>query len=151
MNSSERIRTALCLCIFASVVLLAACSRAPKLPPARATANRHVPLTEVQQIFTLRCIACHAPGAYEDGTAMGGLVLSSGKAASQLVGVKSIESPLPRVQPGDLTKSYLYHKLRGSFAVVGGTGVQMPLGTTGLPEEEIALIEDWILSGAPAE
>src|SRR5687767_11437070 len=52
---------------------------------------------EIQPIFSKRCIACHAPGAYEDGTAMGALVLSEGKSASQLIDFKSIESPLPRV------------------------------------------------------
>jgi hypothetical protein len=126
------------------------CSRdaTAAVPVARKTPNRDVSFRqEVQPIFSKRCIACHAPGAYEDGTAMGALVLSEGKSAAQLVGFKSIESPLPRVAPGDLDKSYLYHKLRGSFAQVGGIGVKMPLAGE-MPEEEIVLIEDWILSGA---
>ena len=81
---------------------------------------------------------------------MGGMILTSGKAASQLINVQSIESPLVRVYPGDLAKSYLYHKLHGTFAAVGGLGLQMPLSST-IPPEERALIDDWILSGAPVE
>lgn len=115
--------------------------------PARAPSREVSFIREVQPIFSKRCIACHVPGAYEDGSAMGGLVLSEGKSVAQLVGHKSIESKLPRVAPGDLNQSYLYHKLRGSFAQVGGTGVKMPLGGS-MPEEEIAIIEDWILGGA---
>ena len=141
--------TALLLAGF-TAVLVAGCSRdsATAVPPARKTATRAVSFSrEVQPIFSKRCIACHAPGAYEDGTAMGALVLSEGKSAAQLVGFKSIESPLPRVAPGDLNQSYLYHKLRGTFAQVGGVGVRMPLAGE-IPEDEIALIEDWILGGA---
>src|SRR3954465_15331742 len=115
-----------------SVIITAAgCSRrsaAAELPPARTTPSRPVSFRrEIQPIFSQRCIACHAPGAYEDGTAMGTLVLSEGKSAAQLVNYKSLESPLARVAPGDLNQSYLYHKLRGSFAKVGGVGVKMPL------------------------
>ena len=118
---------------------------------ARRTASRQVSFQhEVQPIFTKRCTACHQPGAYEDGTAMGALVLSEGKSASQLIGFRSIESKLPRVAPGDLENSYLHHKLRGTFTKVGGTGVQMPLGTQ-LPEEEIVVIEEWILGGAKTD
>jgi hypothetical protein len=120
-------------------------------PRVKRTATREVSFKdEIQPIFSKRCIACHAPGAYEDGTAMGGLVLSSGRAAAQLVGFKSIESKLPRVTPGDLEKSYLHHKLRGTFMEVGGVGVKMPLSGE-IPEEEIVLIEEWILGGAKAD
>ncbi|HKB90041.1 MAG TPA: hypothetical protein VKC60_05940 [Opitutaceae bacterium] len=129
-------------------LMFSGCSRGPDLPPARTKPNNLVTLKDVQRVFDQRCIACHAPGAYEDGSAMGGLVLSSGKAARNLISAKSLESTLNRVTPGDLSKSYLYHKLRGSFAQVGGTGVKMPLSGS-IPEEEILLIEDWILSGAP--
>lgn len=81
---------------------------------------------------------------------MGGLVLSSGRSAAQLVGFKSLESKLPRVSPGDLDQSYLHHKLRGTFMKVGGIGVKMPLAGE-IPEDEILLIEDWILGGAKVD
>ena len=129
---------------------LGGCARASAAsPPAvQRVATREVSFKdEIQPIFSKRCIACHAPGAYEDGTAMGGLVLSSGRSAGQLVGTKSIESKLPRVAPGDLEQSYLHHKLRGTFMSVGGVGVKMPLAGE-MPEDEILLIEEWILGGA---
>jgi mono/diheme cytochrome c family protein len=138
-----------------SLASLPGCSRKPAIPPfdpstVQKTASRRVTLKEVQVIFSTRCIACHAQGATEDGSPMGGMILTSGKAASQLINVQSIESPLVRVYPGDLAKSYLYHKLHGTFAAVGGLGLQMPLSST-IPPEERALIDDWILSGAPVE
>ena len=129
---------------------LSGCSReASATPPAvRRTPSRAVSFqNEVQPIFSKRCIACHSPGAFEDGTAMGGLVLASGRSHAQLVGYKSLESKLPRVTPGDLEQSYLHHKLRGTFMKVGGIGVKMPLAGE-IPEDEILLIEDWILGGA---
>jgi hypothetical protein len=138
-----------------SLSALTDCSKAPKLPPFDAstvpkTPSRRVTLKDVQPIFSTRCIACHAPGAMEDGSPMGGMVLTEGKAASQLINVQSFESPLVRVYPGDLAKSYIYHKLHGSFAAVGGLGLQMPLAST-IPPEERGLIDDWILSGAPLQ
>jgi hypothetical protein len=140
--------------LFALVSVLAAgCSRdsVAAMPAAKRTPTREVSFKdEIQPIFSKRCIACHAPGAYEDGTAMGGLVLSSGRSAAQLVGFKSIESKLPRVAPGDLEQSYLFHKLRGSFDKVGGVGVKMPLAGE-MPEDEIVLIEEWILGGAKTD
>jgi hypothetical protein len=129
---------------------LTGCSRDAAARPAavKRTATRAVSFqNEIQPIFSKRCIACHAPGAFEDGTAMGGLVLSAGRSAAQLVGYKSLESKLPRVTPGDLDQSYLHHKLRGTFLKVGGIGVKMPLAGE-IPEDEILLIEDWILGGA---
>jgi len=130
--------------------VLPGCSRdsTAATPAVKRTASREVSFREeVQPIFSQRCIACHAPGAYEDGTAMGALVLSEGKAAAQLIGFQSITSKLPRVVPGDLEQSYLHHKLRGTFMQVGGTGVKMPLAGE-MPEDEIVLIEEWILGGA---
>ena len=132
--------------------LVSGCSRdSAAATPVKRTASREVSFKdEIQPIFSKRCIACHAPGAYEDGTAMGGLVLSSGRSATQLIGFKSIESKLARVTPGDLEQSYLHHKLRGTFMKVGGVGVKMPLAGE-MPEDEIVLIEEWILGGAKTD
>lgn len=141
--------------LLAAVVLLAGAgcgkqSASAAAPAARQAPTRQVSFKEVQHVFSTRCIACHSPGAYEDGTPMGGLTLSEGKSAAQLVNFKSIESPLNRVTPFDLSKSYIHHKLHGTFAAVGGSGVKMPLGST-IPDEEIATIDNWILSGAPTQ
>jgi mono/diheme cytochrome c family protein len=139
--------------ILAATALLAAigCSKqSAAVDQPRQKPSRLVSFKEVQAVFSSRCIACHAPGAYEDGTPMGGMTLSAGKSAAQLIGFKSIESPLNRVEPYSLEKSYIHHKLHGTFASVGGSGVKMPLGST-IPDAEIAVIDDWILSGAPTD
>ncbi len=129
-----------------------ACSKKPVSSsegPLELTAAGKIQFEKkIQPIFTLHCIACHAPGANEDGSAMGGMILATGKAAANLVGVKSIESSLMRVAPGDPQKSYLYHKIRGTQLTVGGVGAQMPLGLPPLTKEEIGSIESWISSGA---
>jgi hypothetical protein len=48
-----------------------------------------------------------------------------------------------RVTPGDPDNSLVIDKLRNR-----NVATQMPLGATPLPEEQIALFEDWIRSGA---
>lgn len=141
----------LALPLLLAVAIAAGCGKQPAAVAAvPAKPTRLVTFKEVQNVFSTRCIACHAPGAYEDGTPMGGMTLSAGKSAAQIINVKSIESPLNRVTPYDLQKSYMHHKLHGTFVSVGGSGVKMPLGST-IPDEEIAIIDNWILSGAPTE
>ena len=48
-----------------------------------------------------------------------------------------------RVKPGDPDHSLIIDKLRNR-----GVGTQMPLGAKPLPDDQIALFEDWIRSGA---
>lgn len=148
-------RTALAYLSIFFIMFFDGCSRKTDAPSLDASsiptkATRRVTLKEVQPIFSTKCIACHNPNGMDEGVPMGGLVLLGGRSAENLINAPSIESPLVRVSPGDLAKSYVYHKLHGSFAAVGGTGAQMPLGGT-LPPGELALIDDWILSGAPVE
>ena len=110
-------------------------------PPAVAFA------TQIQPLFDAHCVACHMSGA-----AQAGLSLEDGDAHANLVGVKSTESPLPRVQPGAPGQSYLLHKLRDTQASVGGTGARMPLADNGaapLSAAEQTLVETWIEQGAP--
>ena len=52
------------------------------------------------------------------------------------------------VVPGNLEESYLWHKVKGTHRSVGGSGSSMPLGGS-LSEEQIGLLEAWILGGAP--
>ncbi len=51
------------------------------------------------------------------------------------------------VEPGDADDSYLMHKLNGTHLDVGGSGSQMPLGSS-LGIADIATIRDWINGGA---
>ena len=103
--------------------------------------------TDIQPIWNANCIGCHVPGGV--GVLFGGLDLS-GNAFDDLVGVASGQSPLLRVQAGSPNDSYLWHKLNGTQASVGGTGGSMPAGVMATPLDPatLALIEQWILQGA---
>jgi Ca2+-binding RTX toxin-like protein len=96
--------------------------------------------SEIQPIFTNRCIACHAGGAAPQG-----LHLDEGNSHDELVNVASNEVPsLQRVEPGDPDNSYLVQKVEGTAAVGG----RMPLGQAPLTAEQIALMRRWISEGA---
>jgi len=100
---------------------------------------------DVEPIFGGNCAlsGCHvAPNPPE------GMELSVGAAYDNIVNVKSGESPLDRVEPGDPDASYLIHKLQGTQGTVGGGGSQMPLNSAALPEGTIDIIRAWIQTGA---
>lgn len=100
----------------------------------------------IQPIFDDHCVICHMTGSENAG-----LNLERGMALSQLVGIPSTESKLPRVSPGGAANSYLLAKLRGTFLQLGGNGARMPLGGPQLDEADINLIEQWISAGASAQ
>jgi hypothetical protein len=64
------------------------------------------------------------------------------------LGEASSQAPaLMRVEPGSPDDSYLWHKLSGTQATVGGSGSNMPkVGS--LTADEKSWIEQWILDGA---
>ncbi|MFM7201130.1 MAG: hypothetical protein ACKO6N_10095 [Myxococcota bacterium] len=105
-----------------------------------------VPLCGVQQqIFNPYCTGCHAGGG-----ASAGLDLSSANAYAELVNVKASQvASMNRVTPLDTNQSYLYHKLAGTHASVGGSGERMPKGDPALSTAQLKLVQDWILLGAP--
>lgn len=94
-----------------------------------------------QHVFSPRCATCHA-GA----NAPVGLRLEDAQTSyDNLVDVMSVEEPtLDRVQPGAPDDSYLVHKLEGTQTV----GERMPRGQAPLDEDTIAVIRQWIASGA---
>jgi hypothetical protein len=98
---------------------------------------------QVQPFLNFQCVACHLTGAES-----GGLNLEPGRTRDELL-ADSDGAPLPRVTPGDPEASYIVHKLRGTHLEVGGSGSQMPQGGVGVSEELLALVERWILQGAP--
>ena len=55
---------------------------------------------------------------------------------------------LLRVDPGNPDDSYLIIKLEGGDRIADGTA-RMPLGRTPLTPEQIAVVREWIASGAP--
>jgi hypothetical protein len=70
------------------------------------------------------------------------------KVIAQSVGVPSRQSPLLRVLPGRPSQSYLWHKMSGTQADVGGSGDRMPQGGPFLSPDEMDAIRAWILEGA---
>lgn len=98
---------------------------------------------DVYPLFQLECAGCHVgPGA-----ASGGLDLDF---YANVVDEPSQDVPsMDRVEPFDPADSYLFHKLQGTQAGVGGSGLRMPRnGPPYLTATQTALVEDWILTGA---
>jgi len=102
--------------------------------------------SDVFSIILNQSCSCHAGASHSTGFAHAG---DQATAYSVLVDVPSSEAPsLDRVEPGDLAASYLWNKVVGSQADVGGSGGQMPLGGSGLNVAELDVLESWILDGA---
>jgi Ca2+-binding RTX toxin-like protein len=97
-------------------------------------------MTQIQPIFTDRCVECHSGGGAPEG-----LRLDAANSYNNLVNVNSREVPtLKRVKPSEPNNSYLVHKIEGNAAVGG----QMPLGQAPLSTTQINLIREWISAGA---
>jgi hypothetical protein len=97
---------------------------------------------DVEPILVAACSECHGGDKPKKG-----LDLSLGKGHAALVGRPSQEVDLPLVKPGDPAGSYLWHKL--SHTQTEGKG--MPRGmfsSSKLPQEQLDLIERWIVAGA---
>ncbi|WP_395377420.1 hypothetical protein [Marinicella sp. W31] len=90
---------------------------------------------EIQPILTTHCVGCHSgpnPAAFLD--------LSVGY--TDLVDVDSFEvSGFKRVEPGSISRSYLFIKINCSNQIFGN---RMPLNGNPLNLIEQALIRDWI-------
>ena len=97
---------------------------------------------DVAPIMTQRCVMCHIAGAAQDGLDLYTNLWSA------VVSVKSTESPLNLVEPGDPKKSYFYLKLIGEQLSVGGSGEQMPFHAAQLDATQLELIRSWIAQGA---
>ena len=94
--------------------------------------------TKTIQPIANRCVGCH-----QNASPAGKLTLQKGAAPANLIWVKSQQSDLPLVTPGDPSQSYLWHKLMGTQADVGGSGAKMPLGGK-LDDKSLATVEEWI-------
>ena len=98
--------------------------------------------TDIQPIWNVSCKGCHTGGG-----SSGKLKLDSGYSA--IVSVKSTQATSYNlVEPGDTTKSYLWAKLQGTHASLGGSGATMPKSGT-ISASDLAKIETWIDEGAP--
>lgn len=95
------------------------------------------------QIFTPTCAGsgCHSGNNPPDG-----LRLTAGDAYSNIVNVPAVQnSQLMRIEPGNPDDSYLVRKIQGSGIVAN----RMPLGGPPLSQEEIQMIRQWVIEGAP--
>ena len=70
------------------------------------------------------------------------------KAGDYMAQGTDVDGVMPWVTPNDLESSYLYHKIAGTYASVGGSGDTMPTGGA-VTGDDLQLIADWILAGAP--
>lgn len=103
---------------------------------------------DIWPLLMAKC-SCHSNGGTPNDAANGALVFTMADAYDALVGAPSVDVPsMNQVEPGDPSESYLWHKVAGTQASVGGAGMQMPLGVP-LSADDQALIEDWIIAGAP--
>jgi hypothetical protein len=92
-----------------------------------------------------------ATGACHGDAAAGGLDLTVDDLYAQLVEAGSVGSALPRVEPGDRMRSYLFLKLLAATdpesAQVAGS--PMPSGGEAIPQRLLDALRLWIYAGAP--
>ncbi|MEM9074159.1 MAG: DUF1592 domain-containing protein [Myxococcota bacterium] len=101
--------------------------RVPEVRP-RGPIPAMVPAV-AEEVFLPRCAPCHV------GRSLGMLDLQNDASLEmRLRGPSTIGMPL--ITPGDLNQSYLWHKVQGTHATVGGEGDAMPPSGTPLTERE---------------
>lgn len=92
---------------------------------------------------------CTAGGCHSDSSPAAGLNLTAGAAHDSLMRASSQDPETLLVTPGNPTNSYLMMKLWGTQV----SGLQMPREAGGpgepLPDEDLRVIERWIIAGAP--
>ena len=131
------------IAIVVTTLFLTACGGSPTAPsigddPSANTQT--VTLTTVQQqIFNTSCVNCH--GATSPSA---GLDLSTGQSHANLVNVTSPRSGAVFVVPANPSSSYLLDKVRGGNIV----GDRMPPTGSGLSDNLITLLTNWIQQGA---
>lgn len=106
---------------------------------------------DIQPILDEHCVAqCHEP----DGE-WGFLLDMSASAYTDIVGVPAPQHvTMNLIEPGDPDNSYLWHKINGTQAAAGGSGLMMPKARAGMQATVLTLgqfetIQQWILAGAP--
>jgi hypothetical protein len=84
------------------------------------------------------------------GQSQGGLDLRPDAAYRSLVNAASALGGMPRVQPGDEQRSFLWRKLAAStLGLAGVPGTPMPSGLPAVTKDELDALALWIRAGAP--
>lgn len=93
-------------------------------------------------LLTESCAGCHG----------GGLAPTLAEnICDNVVNVPSTQVPsMNYVTPNDLENSYLWHKINDTVVSAGGSGSVMP-STGALAAADIAIVEEWIMSGASCD
>ncbi len=93
-------------------------------------------------LMLVECTPCHVNGMSSGGFNMDDY-------ANIVNAVSNDVATMDRIEPFDTANSYLWHKVNGTQNQVGGAGKQMPRdGPPFLTVDQLALIEDWINTGA---
>jgi hypothetical protein len=139
-------------CLLA-VMAATACATQTSDEPAGAPPTMD---TVFSQVLEPRCTfsSCHSAP-----TVAAKLDLSRERACSALVGATSCLFPQRKlVIPSSPDDSFLMHKLTGAGLSESPDGncsaesnAPMPFGGSTIPDEEIALVREWIAAGAPCE
>ncbi len=131
--------------ILTAFVFFAACGGDDGTSPDTGNSDNPPTLSaDVQPILTANCTT----GCHGGSQPILGQNLSEGQTRATTVNVPSVELPtMDRIEPGDPENSYLFHKISGTQASVGGTGERMPIGGE-LSTAQIEIIRAWIADGA---
>lgn len=103
-----------------------------------------------RQIFNQ---SCALSGCHDSQSQTGGLLLESGASYTNLVNAdpqngSALALGWKRVNPGDPTTSFIYHKVSGDLPDPS-FGVRMPRGKPKLNKTLINVMQAWITGGAP--
>jgi hypothetical protein len=127
------------LIIFITLILIVSCSEDQSTAPPTSTESL-ANFTSIKAKVFVNCIGaqCHSSAGNQ-----GNLVLESGVAFGNLVGVQSVLFPqYKRVEAGSSANSLIIKILKGEVSP------QMPLNGTPLPAATIDSIAEWIDQGA---
>ena len=128
--------------VLLALLLAQACGEAPAGSPEVITSRNVSYRRDVQPLFDARCTS----GACHGGRSNERIDLTPGASHATLVGGRSqLDASLRLVAPGDPGASLLWLKLTGTPPV----GKRMPPKGKPLEADAVAVIEAWILAGAP--
>lgn len=111
---------------------------------ATASCKEPPTLSQIEQRIIAR--SCVSSSCHSSDSPAGGLDLKNA-VHDHLVNARSFEVPTKmRVVPGDPDASFFFEKIISDTPT---TGRRMPIASPPLPDEEIEMIREWIVSGAP--